>query len=157
MNKQNWKQYRKKPVVIQAYQTLVELKIETLEGVMVASPGDYIITGVKGEMYPCKPDIFEMTYEEVEQGHFGSPIHEWFELSYAQFLTVPRLVMESMPYEWQCEMAKLLREMDATFDWRPENGRYWVKLRDENGRFSTPPLCDYRRGNINHLRKDNNG
>ena len=40
----------------------------------------------------------------------------WFNLSYAQFLTVPRLVLESMPPEWQRKMAALLREMDATFD-----------------------------------------
>lgn len=80
--------YRKKPVVIEAIQwngdnfgevamfckkikiaythneTIV---IETLEGDMLASKGDYIIKGVKGEFYPCKPDIFEETYEkEVE-------------------------------------------------------------------------------------------
>jgi len=59
------KKYRKKPVVIEAFQTAVELKIETLEGTMTASPGDYVITGVKGEKYPCKPDIFEATYDEV--------------------------------------------------------------------------------------------
>ena len=40
--------------------------IETLEGKMIITPGDYIITGVKGERYPCKPDIFEATYEAVE-------------------------------------------------------------------------------------------
>jgi len=39
--------------------------IETLEGRMLASPGDYIIHGAKGELYPCKPDIFEATYEAV--------------------------------------------------------------------------------------------
>jgi len=39
--------------------------IASLEGVMVVSPGDWIIKGVKGELYPCKPDIFELTYEEV--------------------------------------------------------------------------------------------
>ena len=39
--------------------------IETLDGDMTASPGDWIIKGVKGEFYPCKPDIFEATYEEV--------------------------------------------------------------------------------------------
>jgi hypothetical protein len=39
--------------------------IATLEGTMVAEPGDWIIRGVKGELYPCKPDIFEATYEEV--------------------------------------------------------------------------------------------
>lgn len=61
------KKYRKKPVVIEAYQTDVEVKIETLEGVMTANPGDFVITGVKGEVYPCKPDIFWATYEEVPE------------------------------------------------------------------------------------------
>jgi hypothetical protein len=41
------------------------LRIDTLEGVMVASVGDWIIRGVRGELYPCKPDIFEATYELV--------------------------------------------------------------------------------------------
>lgn len=41
--------------------------IKTLEGVMTASVGDYIIKGVKGEYYPCKPDIFESTYEVCEE------------------------------------------------------------------------------------------
>jgi hypothetical protein len=57
--------YRKKPVIIEAYQTNKEMKIETLEGTMTANPGDWIITGVNGEQYPCKPDIFEKTYEAV--------------------------------------------------------------------------------------------
>ena len=39
--------------------------IETLEGRMLASPGDWIIRGVKGELYPCKPDIFAETYEDA--------------------------------------------------------------------------------------------
>lgn len=80
--------YRKKPVVIEAEQWdgTVEsfnkidllnidgndfilrkengtLLIPTLEGDMIASIGDYIIRGVSGEVYPCKPDIFDMTYE----------------------------------------------------------------------------------------------
>ncbi|WP_288946829.1 hypothetical protein [uncultured Megasphaera sp.] len=58
--------YRKKPVIIKAYVTDVDVVIETLEGPLHASPGDYIITGVNGEQYPCKPDIFEKTYELVE-------------------------------------------------------------------------------------------
>lgn len=41
------------------------IEIETLEGMMKASFGDYIIKGIKGEFYPCKPDIFIATYEEV--------------------------------------------------------------------------------------------
>jgi len=43
-----------------------KLEIRTLEGVMRVSHGDFIIRGVKGELYPCKPDIFEATYESVE-------------------------------------------------------------------------------------------
>lgn len=84
--------YRKKPVVIKAIQFRDDaevireisnfvgediaidysnlpptLKISTLEGVMTANVGDYIIKGVQGEFYPCKPDIFEQTYEKMEQ------------------------------------------------------------------------------------------
>ena len=84
--------YRKKPVAIEAYmwqtelgnnrlmnwlsQNGVDIKgwtffddyllIPTLEGEMKASPNDFIIIGVAGEVYPCKPDIFEQTYEEVQ-------------------------------------------------------------------------------------------
>ena len=59
------RKFRKKPVVIEAFQTDCQLTIQTLEGCMTASPGDWIITGVNGEQYPCKPDIFEKTYEPV--------------------------------------------------------------------------------------------
>ena len=65
LNILNERKYRKKPVVIKAYQTDKEVIIHTLEGDMTASIGDYIITGVNGEKYPCKPDIFEKTYEPV--------------------------------------------------------------------------------------------
>ena len=42
-------------------------QIDTLEGVHIVCPGDWIITGIKGERYPCKPDIFEKTYDMVEE------------------------------------------------------------------------------------------
>jgi hypothetical protein len=83
--------YRKKPVVIEAEQYLPTLPlpfrdggnpvcygiigplddapcfyVETVEGPLRVSDGDWIIRGVKGEFYPCKPDIFEATYEKVE-------------------------------------------------------------------------------------------
>ena len=88
--------YRKKPVVIEAMQwdgtwdnmdtinarwpemrttcldthkpsrTVRRWHIGTLEGQHIVSVGDYIIKGVKGEFYPCKPDIFELTYEVAE-------------------------------------------------------------------------------------------
>lgn len=62
--------YRKRPVVIEAYQHKgpEPIIIHTLEGDMRGEPGDWIITGVKGEQYPCKPDVFERTYEEVRDG-----------------------------------------------------------------------------------------
>lgn len=43
-------------------------EIKTLEGTMIANTGDYIIRGIKGEIYPCKADIFEKTYERVKGG-----------------------------------------------------------------------------------------
>ena len=58
--------YKKKPIIVEAYQTDKVMYIETLEGIMKANAGDYIITGVNGEQYPCKPDIFEKTYEAAE-------------------------------------------------------------------------------------------
>lgn len=77
------KLYEKKPVRVEALQYTPDslndlmnwvpgleehdgkLLIKTLEGVMEAQPGDYIIRGIKGEFYPCKPDIFEATYEFI--------------------------------------------------------------------------------------------
>ena len=47
------------------YVTPVALFISTLEGVMRADVGDYVIRGVEGEFYPCKPSVFEATYEEI--------------------------------------------------------------------------------------------
>ena len=66
-NNTSWEKFRKIPVVIEAFQTFEEVEIETLEGTMKADKGDWIIKGVKGELYPCKPDVFNMTYEKVEQ------------------------------------------------------------------------------------------
>lgn len=45
----------------------VVMLVSTLEGTMCATPGDWIIRGVKGELYPCKPDIFAATYEPVQE------------------------------------------------------------------------------------------
>ena len=59
------RKFQKKPIVIEAYQTDKELIIQTLEGPLKANVGDWIITGIRGEKYPCKPDVFEKTYEPV--------------------------------------------------------------------------------------------
>ena len=73
-------------------------------------------------------------------------IHEWFELTYAEYLTIPRSVLQSMPSEWQSEFVALLEVLDETIDWRPAAGRYWVTLRDGQGRLVADPLRDYQRG-----------
>ena len=57
--------FRKKPVVIDAVQLTERTIIHTREGDMTGEIGDWLITGIKGEKYPCKPDIFEATYEAV--------------------------------------------------------------------------------------------
>ena len=65
--------FRKKPIVIEATKLTRQVKVETLEGEMIGYPGDWLITGVAGEQYPCKPDIFEMTYEHVEDSATAVP------------------------------------------------------------------------------------
>lgn len=67
------KKFVKKPVVIEAYQTDRVLIIPTLEGNMRADVGDWIITGIRGEQYPCKPDVFARTYEPVRDDVKLSP------------------------------------------------------------------------------------
>lgn len=62
----NPRKFVKKPVTVEAYQVFEEVKIETLEGIMTASPGDWIVKGVHGEKYPVKPDIFEKTYQPLD-------------------------------------------------------------------------------------------
>ena len=81
--------YRKRPVVVEAiqwtgknykdiqafagikivhyFQEAEVLMVRTLEGDMFASRGDYIVKGIRGEFYPCKPDVFQETYEEAEE------------------------------------------------------------------------------------------
>lgn len=58
--------FRKKPVVVEAVQIQESQTIETLEGTMTGNRGDWLITGVKGEQYFCKDDIFKLTYEPVD-------------------------------------------------------------------------------------------
>ncbi len=63
--------FRKKPVVIEAVCITSPMTVETLEGTMEGGVGDWLITGVKGEQYFCKDDIFRMTYEPVDGAFFG--------------------------------------------------------------------------------------
>jgi hypothetical protein len=62
---EGWATFRKLPVEVKAKQYDVPFEVETLEGTMRGNPGDYCIQGVEGEVYPCKREIFEATYEAV--------------------------------------------------------------------------------------------
>ena len=95
--------YKKRPVVVEADQWFPdkqingvvvldnEVFIETLEGKMKVNPGDFIITGVVGEKYPCRHDIFIRTYEEVSDDidnnndKFRKILSELLELSKSQY------------------------------------------------------------------------
>ena len=57
-----WKDYRKRPLKIQAKQMTRTFKVKTLEGTMKGKKGDYLVIGIKGERYPVNKDIFEKTY-----------------------------------------------------------------------------------------------
>ena len=57
--------FRKRLVHVRAFKTNKKIEILTLEGTMTASVGDYIIEGINRECYPCKPNIFEKTYDPV--------------------------------------------------------------------------------------------
>jgi len=123
----------------------------------------------RGESKLCSslPEVEDFYKPQVEIKDcycLDSPVSLYFELSYANFLTVPRLVMESMSKKWQEKMKALLDEMDNTFDWTPKSGKYYVQLWTneeffEDGDDGTPmefeeaPLWNYRHGSVENLRK----
>lgn len=64
--KDEWfSRFRKKPVAVRAFRAPQPIIVHTLEGDMRAEKGDFIIEGVQGELYPCKPSIFWKTYEQL--------------------------------------------------------------------------------------------
>lgn len=142
-------QFRKKPIVIEAFkfygpfladdvpqwftQAVHDLKvilrgdrktdhveIRTLEGIMIARKGDWIIKGVKGEMYPCKPDIFEETYEDAEitrtpdveklQPSFHNDIIEWTEI----LRKTHKFPMAGRPTDWFLD--QIIEKLKSTPD-----------------------------------------
>ena len=124
--------YRKKPVVVEAVQWTgenhaemcefidseafdftprIELIIHTLEGDHHASPGDYIIKGVNGEFYPCKPDIFAKTYESSTLTQPNEPLT----------LEELRMIVEPTPVWWDWIQGWVLARRGMITTW---TGRY---------------------------------
>lgn len=91
-------------------------------------------------------------------------IHDWFGLTYAQFLTLPRVIMDAMPAHWQEQMVVLLDELGETYDYLPANGNiYYVRVGrpaewpyDKVPALKSPDrdLCNYRHPNIWHRKKN---
>ncbi len=74
------------------------------------------------------------------------PIHEWFELSYANYLVLPRAILQSAPPDLQRRLRTCLEELHEMFGDIPEDGAYRVSLRSDSGRFMRDGLADYERG-----------
>lgn len=132
------KKFRKRPVVIEAVQfagdvgapeiaaldfacgregDLDVLYIETMEGRMTARAGDWIIKGVRGEFYPCKPDIFEATYEPADQS--SSLV-----VSPETVAEIKRLLIPSGPRPCDCDRCDCGNVDDAqqVAAWDEQNG-----------------------------------
>ena len=82
----------------------------------------------------------------MSEGFGEQKLWLWFGLSYASWLTLPRVLMHEMPDDWQEQMAQLLEEFDREFpDWNGQ--QLYVTAKKSNGRFAKLPqaLCQYRR------------
>jgi len=66
MNDETFRKFTKKPIPISAAQINEPFEVQTIEGTMQGAAGDYLLIGVRGEMYPVKKEIFEETYQPVE-------------------------------------------------------------------------------------------
>lgn len=82
-------------------------------------------------------------------------IQEYFGLSYANYLVLPRAVLQSMPADWQARLVALLEEIGGTIaeEWQPAGG-YRVLALDEGGKFTADPYSDYERGRRRLATKD---
>ena len=134
----------KKPVVIDAIQydgtnaktcglevTATQVGIQTLEGFMEAKPGDWIITDIQGERYPCKPDIFEATYEPVGNEAFKKfmentyPEPEGVRQMFETATNVSALIHEAFNAGYEAAQSNWIPYKDGD-DVKP--GKYYVQL-----------------------------
>lgn len=88
------RKYQKIPVIIEAEQLTERTSIITLEGEMIGNPGDWLITGVEGEQYPCKDSIFRKTYKPVDRKTI-SPLSEVYERFRHLDMLFTRLALET--------------------------------------------------------------
>ena len=90
-----------------------------------------------------------------EEDNTDDCLWDWFGLSYASFLVLPRVLMHQMPPEWQSQMVKLLRECDETFNTSPAFHSVIVSAKDKNNRFVKMPeyILNYRHPKTDEIDK----
>lgn len=87
------RQYQKIPIVVEAEQLTKRTSILTPEGQMIGNPGDWLITGIEGEQYPCKDSIFRKTYREVGR-NTKTPLRDVYERFKHLDMLFTRLALE---------------------------------------------------------------
>ena len=94
--------YQKRPVVIEAIRLTETETVKTLEGDMEGHPGDWLITGVTGEQYPCGADTFAKTYEHVEGNRFRKRpvVVEAIKLNYRTSFETGSGTLVGQPGDW---------------------------------------------------------
>ena len=82
------------------------------------------------------------------------PMHDFFELSYVQYLVLQRSVIQSMPLPWRTKLRRLMDELDETIDWRRSG--YFVRREDADGNEIEDDLANYERGRrrVPHIQKE---
>ena len=97
------------------------------------------------------PEKDELLGSGPHDNRLDGPVHEWFELSYAHYLVLPRSLMQAMPIEWQERMTQCLREMRAACERLDINDQYTVLLRGKKGRIVSDRYSQYRHPKIHVL------
>ena len=89
-----------------------------------------------------------MSNHNVKDGTLqgDGPVHLWFGLSYANYMTLPRSLLQSMPYEWQEKFIDMVNELEDAYAHLKYPMRYMVTARNEHGMFIKDPVPHYNRG-----------
>lgn len=88
-------------------------------------------------------EYFKNNKEQPKNGHSEMDISTWFSLTRANYLVIQRALLESMPDEWQFKFVEMLNEMESFYD-LTVMPNFYVRARDENGRFIKDPIPHYR-------------
>jgi ferric iron reductase protein FhuF len=104
-----------------------------------------LVSMVRGEVFPLTPIIGQRYLLLVKEFINDEPISTWFELSYASYMVLHRIILESMPIEWQKRFVSMLKEIKEEFNTDDVPTSFWVRATQDN-KFIADPYKDYRRG-----------